>query len=77
MAKKRVSRRSSKAVRKSRKRTSGKRGSRKKRPLNAYMKALKKARKSNAAEFTYKGKKYVRKTKQIKPGLEFVYYKAE
>jgi len=65
-----VKRRSSKAVRKSSKavrksgkrksgkRKSGKRKSGKKRPLNAYFKAMLAAKKQNAPDFSYNGKKY-------------------
>ena len=51
-------RKSSKAVRKSGKRKSGKRKSGKKRPLNAYFKAMLAAKKQNAPDFSYNGKKY-------------------
>ena len=40
---------------------------RKKRPMNAYMKAVNKARKSGASSFTYKGKTY--KAKKMKTGM--------
>ena len=40
---------------------------RKKRPLNAYMKAVNKARKSGASSFKYKGKTY--KAKKMKTGM--------
>ena len=44
----------------------------KKRPLNAYMKAVSKARKSGASSFTYNGKTY--KAKKMKTGM--VVYKS-
>ena len=40
---------------------------RKKRPMNAYMKAVNKARKSGASSFKYKGKTY--KAKKMKTGM--------
>jgi hypothetical protein len=46
------------------------RRSQKKRPLNAYFKALGAARKRNAASFTYKGSKYTRDARGLyrRPG---------
>jgi hypothetical protein len=40
---------------------------RKKRPMNAYMKAVNKARKSGASSFKYNGKTY--KAKKMKTGM--------
>ena len=40
---------------------------RKERPMNAYMKAVNKARKSGASSFKYKGKTY--KAKKMKTGM--------
>ena len=40
---------------------------RKKRPMNAYMKAVNKARKSGASSFTYNGTTY--KAKKMKTGM--------
>jgi hypothetical protein len=61
-------RKSSKAVRKSRvrksrkvSRKSGKKRKSGKRKLNAYFKAMLAAKKSNAPDFSYNGKKYVQK----------------
>jgi hypothetical protein len=61
-------RRSSKAVRKSRRRKTRKSG-KKKRPLNAFFKAMMTAKKNNAPSFTYKGKTY--KKKEGRHGMVF------
>ena len=72
---KRSAKRSANKTRKARVTKKGKRGSKKKskqrskgrKGLNPYMKALQKAQKSNAPEFTYGGKTY--KQKKTKTGM--------
>ena len=63
----RSSRKSAKKTRKMKRGTRRPKKSGSKRKLNPYMRAVKKARKSNASSFKYKGKTYTKK--RLKTGM--------
>ena len=72
--KKTVNKVSKKSVKKPIKKTTKKKGTKKK--LNEYFKLMLDAKKKKLEEFTYKGKKYVRKvSKSPRSGAELIVYK--